>query len=67
MWERGCDQGKDVYKRQLVDGGVAVRVELHGLAHDVGALLALALEQAHLVHGVQPVSYTHLVKEELRK
>ena len=36
---------------RLVDRGVAVRVELHGLAHDVGALLAVALEQAHLVHG----------------
>ena len=29
---------------RLVDRGIAVRVELHGLTHDVGALLALALE-----------------------
>ena len=41
---------------RLVDGAVAVRVELHGLAHDVGALLALALEQAHLVHGVEQLA-----------
>ena len=41
---------------RLVDRGVAVRVELHGLAHNVGALLALALEQAHLVHGVEQLT-----------
>ena len=31
---------------RFVDRGIAVRVELHGLADDVGTLLALALEQA---------------------
>ena len=41
---------------RLVDCGVAVRVELHGLAHNVGALLALALEQTHLVHGVEQLA-----------
>ena len=41
---------------RLVDRGIAVRVELHGLAHDVGALLALALEQTHLVHGVEQLA-----------
>ena len=41
---------------RLINRGIAVRVELHGLTHDVGALLALALEQTHLVHGVEQLA-----------
>jgi|GEM_PF-3562504 len=52
---------------RLVDGGVAVGVELHGLAHDVGALLALALEQAHLVHGVEQLAVRGLEAVDLRE
>ena len=50
---------------RLVDGGVAVWVELHGLAHDVGALLALALEQAHLVHSVEQLAVRGLKAVDL--
>ena len=31
-------------------------VQVHGAAHDVGRLGACALEQAHLVHGVQQLA-----------
>ena len=50
---------------RLVDRGIAVRVELHGLAHDVGALLALALEQTHLVHGVEQLAVRGLKAVDL--
>ena len=50
---------------RLVDRGVAVRVELHGLAHDVGALLALALQQTHLVHGVEQLAVRGLKAVDL--
>ncbi len=30
-----------------------MRIQLHGLAHNVGALLARTIKQAHLVHGVK--------------
>ena len=50
---------------RFVDGGIAVRVELHGLAHDVGTLLALALEQAHLVHGVEQLAVRGLKAVDL--
>ena len=40
----------------VVDGGIAVGVQVHGAAHDVGRLGACALEQAHLVHGVQQLA-----------
>ena len=50
---------------RLVDRGIAVRVELHGLADDVGALLALALEQAHFVHGVEQLAVRGLKAVDL--
>ena len=37
----------------VVDGGVAVGVQVHGAAHDVGAFGAGAFQQAHAVHGIQ--------------
>ena len=50
---------------RFVDRGIAVRVELHGLAHDVGALLALALQQTHLVHGVEQLAVRGLKAVDL--
>ena len=50
---------------RLVDRGVAVRVELHSLTHDVGALLALALEQTHFVHGVEQLAVRGLKAVDL--
>ena len=44
----------------FVDGGIAVGVQLHGLAHDVGALLTVTVQQAHLVHGVQQLAVRRL-------
>jgi len=38
---------------RLIDGLVAVGVQPHGLAHDVGALRPPAGEQSHLIHGIQ--------------
>ena len=40
----------------VVDGGVAVGVQVHGGAHDVGRLGPGALEQPHPVHGVQQLA-----------
>ena len=37
----------------LIDGGVAVGVQAHGLADDVGGLRPSAGEQTHFVHGIQ--------------
>ena len=37
----------------VVDGGIAVGVQVHGAAHDVGAFGAGAFQQAHAVHGIQ--------------
>ena len=52
---------------RFVDGGIAVRVELHGLTDDVGAFLALALEQAHLVHGVEQLAVRGLEAVDFRE
>ena len=37
----------------VVNGGIAVGVQVHGAAHDVGAFGAGAFQQAHAVHGIQ--------------
>ena len=37
----------------VVDGLVAVRIELHGLAHHVGGLGPRSAQQLHLIHGVE--------------
>ena len=50
----------------VVDGGVAVGVELHGLAHHVGALGAVAAQQVHLIHGVQQLPVGGLEAVDLR-
>ena len=51
----------------VVDGGIAVGVQVHGAAHDVGRLGACALEQAHLVHGVQQLAVRRLEAVDLRQ
>ena len=51
----------------LVDGRIAMGVQLHGLADDVGALLARAVEQAHLVHGIQKLAVRRLEPVDLRE
>ena len=50
---------------RLVDGGVAVRIQLHRLADDVGALGALSREQPHLVHGVEQLAVRGLEAVDL--
>ena len=50
----------------LIDGGVSVGIQAHGLAHDVGALGPGAGEQAHLVHGVQELAVRGLEAVDLR-
>ncbi len=37
----------------LVDGHVTVRIQLHGLPHDIRRLCAVACQEPHFVHGVQ--------------
>ena len=51
----------------VVDGGVAVGVQVHGAAHDIGRLGAGALEQTHLVHGVQQLAVRRLKAVDLRQ
>ena len=51
----------------VVDGGIAVGVQVHGAAHDVGRLGAGALEQSHLVHGVQQLAVRRLKAVDLRQ
>ena len=50
----------------VVDGGVAVGVEAHGLAHDVGGLGPGSRQQTHLVHGVQQLAVGGLEPVDLR-
>ena len=47
------------FDQRAVDGGIAVRVVLHGLAHNVGHLVELAV-----VHGDKGVQYTPLHRLE---
>ena len=42
-------------------------VQVHGAAHDVGRLGACALEQAHLVHGVQQLAVRRFEAVDLRQ
>ncbi len=50
----------------VVDGGVAVGIQAHGLAHDVGGLRPRSRQQAHLVHGVQQLAVGGLEPVDLR-
>ena len=40
--------------KRVLDGGVAMRVELHGMSHDVGHLVVLAV--VHPLHGMEDTS-----------
>ncbi len=50
----------------VINGGVPVGVQLHGLAHDVGRLGAGLCEEAHLVHGVEQFAVGGLEAVDLR-
>ena len=51
---------------RLVDRGVAVRVQAHGLPDDVGGFCPRAGEQTHLVHRVQQLAVRRLKAVDLR-
>ena len=52
---------------RIVDSGIAVGVQVHGAAHDVGRFGACALEQTHLVHSVQQLAVRRLEAVDLRQ
>ena len=52
---------------RVIDGGVAVGIEVHGAAHDVGGLGAGPLEQAHAVHRVQQLAVGGFEAVDLRQ
>ena len=51
----------------VIDGGVAVGVQVHGAAHDVGRFGAGAFQQPHLVHGVEQLAVGGLEAVDLRQ
>ena len=50
----------------LIDGRVAMGVQLHGLAHNIGAFGASAGQKSHLEHGVQQLAMGGLEAVDLR-
>ena len=50
----------------LVDSRIAVGVQAHGLAHNVGGLGTPSCQQTHLVHGVQELPVRGLEAVDLR-
>ena len=50
----------------FINGRVAMGVQLHGLAHDIGALGASAGQKTHLEHGVQQLAMGGLETINLR-
>ena len=50
----------------LIDGSVAVRVQLHRLADDVGGFCAGLGEKPHLIHGVEQLAVRRLEAVDLR-
>ena len=50
----------------VVNGCVAVGVQLHGSTHHVGGFGAVPVEQLHLVHGVQQLPMAGLETVDLR-
>ena len=52
---------------RVVNRSVAVGVQVHGAAHDVGALGAVAFQQAHLVHRVEQLAVGGLEAVDLRQ
>ena len=51
---------------RLIDGRVAVRIQFHGLADDIGRFGAVAGQQALFVHGVQQLPMGRLKPIDLR-
>ena len=51
---------------RVVNGGVAVGIETHGLAHDVGGLGPRPGQKAHFVHGVEQLPVGGLEPVDLR-
>ena len=51
---------------RLIDRRIAVRVELHGRAHDVRGFHPLCTEQIHLVHRIQELAVRGLETVDLR-
>ena len=52
---------------RVIDGGVAVGVQVHRAADDVGTLGAVALQQPHLVHRVEQLAVGGLEAVDLRQ
>ena len=50
----------------LIDRRVAMRIEFHGRANDVGRLGAVAAQQAHFIHGVKQLAVGGLKAVDLR-
>ena len=64
MQQRLISAGKAHHR--VVDGGVAVRVELHRLADDVGALCTRGTEKPHFVHCEEQLAVGGLEAVDLR-
>ena len=66
---KGCKQcliARGETHHRLVDRGVAVRVELHRLADDIGALRAGARQKPHLIHRIEQLAVRGLEAVYLR-
>ena len=50
----------------LINGRITVGIQLHGLAHNVGRLGALAGKQTHFVHGIEQFPVRGLEAVNLR-
>ena len=50
----------------LIDGSVAVRVQLHRLADDVGGFCAGLGQKSHLIHGIEQLAVRRLEAVDLR-
>ena len=51
---------------RIVDGGVTVGIQAHGLAHDVGGLRPCSRQQPHFIHGVEQLAVRGLEAVDLR-
>ena len=50
----------------LIDGRVAVGIQPHGLAHDIGRLGAPAVQKPHFIHGIEELSMGGLEAVDFR-
>ena len=51
---------------RVIDGGVAVRVQPHGLADDIGAFRACGAQKAHLIHRIEQLAVAGFEAVDLR-